>query len=117
MSSIIYWIILRGHWTPEVRGGTKIKGPELGNSGPALRGRRWEGTHRLGCCLLDLYYQFKILLSITIFGYFSGDARRRRKGPEPGKPPFKTLSGAIECPGGREGRQDSTRVLSLPVFS
>ena len=29
----------------------KKKGPELGISGPALREWRWEGTHRLGCCL------------------------------------------------------------------
>jgi hypothetical protein len=29
----------------------KSKGPELGISGPALRGWRWEGTHRQGCCL------------------------------------------------------------------
>ena len=45
---------LEGAWAPDVRGfeGPKNKGPELGNSRPALRGRRWEGTHRLGCCLL-----------------------------------------------------------------
>ena len=30
-----------------------LKGPELRNSGPCTqRERRWEGTHRLGCCLL-----------------------------------------------------------------
>ena len=52
----------------------KVKGPELGNSGPALRGRRWEGTHRLGCCLLNPYYQFQILLSSIISNYFGGEA-------------------------------------------
>jgi hypothetical protein len=52
----------------------KDKGPELGNSGPALRGRRWEGTHRLGCCLLNSEYQFRTLLSSIIFNYFCGCA-------------------------------------------
>ena len=28
----------------------KIEGPELGISGPCTQWR-WEGTHRLGCCL------------------------------------------------------------------
>jgi hypothetical protein len=50
----------------------KDKGPELGNSGPALRGRRWEGTHRLGCCLLNSEYQFRTLLSSIILTIFVG---------------------------------------------
>ena len=63
----------------------KVKGPELSNSGPALRGRRWEGTHRLGCCLLSQYYQFKILLSSIMSNYFLTTGRGEpKKGLEAG---------------------------------
>jgi hypothetical protein len=59
------------------RGLKKIKAPSW-VLGAALRGRRWEGTHRLGCCLLNPDYQFKTCLSSilkTIFWVNAGPYR------------------------------------------